>query len=123
VRCWSRPAHRRAGRLFFFSSRRRHTRLVSDWSSDVCSSDLIAPKAMRLAMEKARKVGVGVVTVYNSGHFGAIGHYAMQAALRDKIGRASCRERVEISVGAGWLKKKKERERGGSEMRGRSERG
>src|SRR5437016_13966107 len=26
--------------MFFFSSRRRHTRLVSDWSSDVCSSDL-----------------------------------------------------------------------------------
>src|SRR5262249_59404875 len=25
----------------FFSSRRRHTRLVSDWSSDVCSSDLV----------------------------------------------------------------------------------
>src|SRR5258706_57890 len=25
--------------LVFFSSRRRHTRLVSDWSSDVCSSD------------------------------------------------------------------------------------
>src|SRR5438093_4726151 len=28
---------------FFFSSRRRHTRLVSDWSSDVCSSDLPLP--------------------------------------------------------------------------------
>src|SRR5258706_16271787 len=28
---------------FFFSSRRRHTRLVSDWSSDVCSSDLALP--------------------------------------------------------------------------------
>src|SRR5262249_58712066 len=26
--------------FFFFSSRRRHTRLVSDWSSDMCSSDL-----------------------------------------------------------------------------------
>src|ERR1019366_9942647 len=26
----------------FFSSRRRHTRLVSDWSSDVCSSDLLS---------------------------------------------------------------------------------
>src|SRR5436853_2188121 len=26
--------------LFFFSSRRRHTRCLSDWSSDVCSSDL-----------------------------------------------------------------------------------
>src|SRR5258705_9582606 len=27
--------------LFFFSSRRRHTRCLSDWSSDVCSSDLM----------------------------------------------------------------------------------
>src|SRR5256885_11089972 len=27
--------------LFFFSSRRRHTRLQGDWSSDVCSSDLL----------------------------------------------------------------------------------
>src|SRR5437899_10107395 len=26
---------------FFFSSRRRHTRCLSDWSSDVCSSDLV----------------------------------------------------------------------------------
>src|SRR5437763_12310085 len=28
--------------LFFFSSRRRHTRYIGDWSSDVCSSDLPA---------------------------------------------------------------------------------
>src|SRR5256885_7478366 len=28
--------------VFFFSSRRRHTRLQGDWSSDVCSSDLSA---------------------------------------------------------------------------------
>src|SRR5256885_8077487 len=28
--------------VFFFSSRRRHTRLQGDWSSDVCSSDLEA---------------------------------------------------------------------------------
>src|SRR5690606_40277527 len=27
---------------FFFSSRRRHTRFSRDWSSDVCSSDLVA---------------------------------------------------------------------------------
>src|SRR5438046_10399123 len=27
--------------FFFFTNRRRHTRLVSDWSSDVCSSDLM----------------------------------------------------------------------------------
>src|SRR6266446_5354406 len=37
--------------FFFFSSRRRHTRLQGDWSSDVCSSDLLAaenpPKILR----------------------------------------------------------------------------
>src|SRR5687768_17819294 len=29
--------------FFFFSSRRRHTRCSRDWSSDVCSSDLVVP--------------------------------------------------------------------------------
>lgn len=47
---------------------------------------IVGPKAMRLAVEKARAVGVGVVTVYNSGHFGAIGHYAMQAAAQGMVG-------------------------------------
>src|SRR5881296_3671096 len=47
---------------------------------------IVGPKAMRLAVDKARAVGVGVVTVYNSGHFGAIGHFAMQAAQQDMIG-------------------------------------
>src|SRR6266852_2513383 len=32
--------------LFFFSSRRRHTRCYRDWSSDVCSSDLIGASAL-----------------------------------------------------------------------------
>src|SRR5205809_5038186 len=31
--------------VFFFSSRRRHTRCSRDWSSDVCSSDWHSPKA------------------------------------------------------------------------------
>src|SRR5438093_828702 len=44
---------------FFFSSRRRHTRLVSDWSSDVCSSDLaqglgLAQGATDYALEYAK---------------------------------------------------------------------
>jgi LDH2 family malate/lactate/ureidoglycolate dehydrogenase len=47
---------------------------------------IVGPKAMRLAMDKARKVGVGIVTVHNSGHFGAIGHFAMQAAQADMVG-------------------------------------
>src|SRR5256884_6693336 len=33
--------------LFFFSSRRRHTRCSRDWSSDVCSSDLISTSVVR----------------------------------------------------------------------------
>src|SRR3712207_7888579 len=32
--------------IFFFSSRRRHTRYWRDWSSDVCSSDLYRPEAV-----------------------------------------------------------------------------
>src|SRR5256885_12798649 len=36
--CWR--ASRSMSDVFFFSSRRRHTRLQGDWSSDVCSSDL-----------------------------------------------------------------------------------
>src|SRR5256885_16533362 len=36
-----RPADALSCFFFFFSSRRRHTRLQGDWSSDVCSSDLI----------------------------------------------------------------------------------
>src|SRR5690606_40604589 len=35
--------------LFFFSSRRRHTRFSRDWSSDVCSSDLTELLIQRIA--------------------------------------------------------------------------
>src|SRR3712207_6909938 len=34
--------------FFFFSSRRRHTRYWRDWSSDVCSSDLLSEDLMYL---------------------------------------------------------------------------
>ena len=47
---------------------------------------LVGPKAMRLAVEKAKVTGVGVVTVCNGGHFGAIGHHAMIAADQDMVG-------------------------------------
>src|SRR5205814_7131930 len=40
--------------LFFFSSRRRHTRCLSDWSSDVCSSDLGGPQAGKQAAVSLR---------------------------------------------------------------------
>src|SRR5256885_13556983 len=47
--------------LFFFSSRRRHTRLQGDWSSDVCSSDLKAgPATLIVAAPGAVPVARGV---------------------------------------------------------------
>src|SRR5256885_11027996 len=48
---------RSAGSRFFFSSRRRHTRLQGDWSSDVCSSDLrpIAWKGLIVLLGDARR--------------------------------------------------------------------
>jgi LDH2 family malate/lactate/ureidoglycolate dehydrogenase len=42
--------------------------------------------AMQLAIDKARRAGVGVVTMRNSGHLGAVGHFAMQAADQDMVG-------------------------------------
>src|SRR5690348_18312715 len=47
--------------VFFFSSRRRHTRWTGDWSSDVCSSDLVAASdqlAARHAEEGADDLAV-----------------------------------------------------------------
>src|SRR6266496_4579866 len=41
--------------FFFFSSRRRHTRSLRDWSSDVCSSDLL-PAYERDHPERSRPV-------------------------------------------------------------------
>src|SRR5438034_10747617 len=73
--------------IFFFSSKRRHTISLCDWSSDVCSSDLAgyAPSPL---------VGEGACPDRGIG------------ARSRQIGRASCRERVEISVEVEKLKKK-----------------
>src|SRR5438034_9736447 len=43
----SRYSTRQQTRIFFFSSGRRHTRSLCDWSSDVCSSDLADALAAR----------------------------------------------------------------------------
>src|SRR5690606_40065940 len=92
---------------FFFSSRSRHTTFSRDWSSDVCSSDLKcegchdAEKCCRTS-DKTERAGRP-----DSSHGG--GNLCSSASAnvdpvvrtcaklqRHKIGRASCRERVEI---------------------------
>src|SRR5256886_8149744 len=88
--------------FFFFSSRRRHTIFDCDWSSDVCSSDLILdpdlaasvsclldrlPQRLNRTLDLASHVLLGALIR----HFGWV-----ELSLNDaiQIGRASCRERV-----------------------------
>ncbi|MDR2963130.1 MAG: Ldh family oxidoreductase [Bacteroidales bacterium] len=49
---------------------------------------VVAPKAMRIAMEKAENVGTGWVAIRNSNHFGIAGYHAMMALERNMIGMA-----------------------------------
>jgi len=49
---------------------------------------VVAPFAMKLAIEKARNVGTGWVAVKNSNHFGIAGIHAMMALEEDMIGIA-----------------------------------
>lgn len=47
---------------------------------------LVGRRAMELAIEKAKDTGFGVVTMYKSGHLGAVGHFSMIAAQNDMVG-------------------------------------
>lgn len=49
---------------------------------------VVAPFAMKVAMEKARLAGTGWVSVRNSNHFGIAGYHAMMALEQDMIGMA-----------------------------------
>src|SRR5436190_4683232 len=108
--------------FLFFSSRRRHTRSLCDWSSDVCSSDL-GPHLRDAVDELVPTLLGGVRVGAEAAQFrpggGAAGAELQAAAgenvqhrraLGDadgvEIGRASCRERVEISGGAVGCKTK-----------------
>jgi L-2-hydroxycarboxylate dehydrogenase (NAD+) len=49
---------------------------------------IVAPRAMEIAMEKAKQVGTGWVSVKNSNHFGIAGYHAMLALEHNMIGVA-----------------------------------
>src|SRR5262245_65808265 len=54
--------------FFFFSSRRRHTRCLSDWSSDVCSSDLRSRRAAETgSVVRNDRIGEGGVRALFTG--------------------------------------------------------
>src|SRR3712207_9030456 len=94
--------------LFFFSSRRRHTRYWRDWSSDVCSSDLLEyPGDARSWRPIAVGVGVGVayLLVFQVTYYLTILRATTQTRLQ--IGRASCRGKSVDLGGRRIIKKKK----------------
>src|SRR5262245_63970527 len=92
---------------FFFSSRRRHTRCLSDWSSDVCSSDLevepLTPRQHGTELFEEPRHGWEEQFEMRERHLGRLGDERLQqrgqrgGVLLRQIGRASCRERVEVS--------------------------
>src|SRR5439155_19178520 len=95
--------------IFFFSSRRRHTRWPRDWSSDVCSSDLCRSLAGTIAWREIGSIVARhwlpyavlatlllVISMLRGDR--ALPGRAAAVGLGE-IGRASCRERVEMPVG------------------------
>src|SRR5256885_12686187 len=100
--------------FFFFSSRRRHTRLQGDWSSDVCSSDLAVFDAISLlgspVMLTILALAVALLLAARREWIvlaGWLAAFAGGGLLDVGIGRGAGRGRVEISGGAGFFKKKK----------------
>src|SRR5690554_7028641 len=100
--------------LFFFSSRRRHTRCGRDWSSDVCSSDLAVFKSkfQEMPRQKDQDKDKAELIYWKGKYIKSIAsndsliHAKIQFTLMQnhqdldsssiyygKIGRASCRER------------------------------
>src|SRR5205814_4329557 len=98
------------------SSRRRHTRCLSDWSSDVCSSDLRLHDEYRYTTvyvthdQSEAMTTADLIAVMNGGRIDHLGtpediynrpkseFVARFIGASNEIGRASCRERGEMSV-------------------------
>src|SRR5205085_8463466 len=94
-------------RSFFFSSRRRHTRFDCDWSSDVCSSDLVTPVLIICALIMPANLSNAFLTGATSLLLMFIGRISLKhifltigvalipvVIIVMEIGRASCREIV-----------------------------
>src|SRR3546814_4422479 len=83
--------------FFFFKQKTAYEMRISDWSSDVCSSDLLVMAFGYFTMYGP----AGYVTVFIQSIVGvqpwnlySIGGMAVVAGVAQEIGRASCRERV-----------------------------
>src|SRR3546814_4974616 len=73
--------------FFFFKQKTAYEMRISDWSSDVCSSDLPAKRGRAAETVKPLRQGAGYRPRNRTND-------AAACRLRSEIGRASCRERV-----------------------------
>src|SRR3546814_4570142 len=85
------PAISIMGGFFFFKQKTAYEMRISDWSSDVCSSDLFNA----FPAERVTLGGYGLVNLTAAYDFSKNASIQVRwNNLLDKIGRASCRERV-----------------------------
>src|SRR5262245_66435156 len=99
--------------FFFFSSRRRHTRCLSDWSSDVCSSDLASFALVASGWTEQLPQGVDRIDAPTP-HVWIIGRTPQVADGRwnpPEIGRASCRKECRSRWSRYHYKKKRRAKR------------
>src|SRR5256885_7278854 len=98
---WPSKGFTTAGWGIFFSSRRRHTRLQGDWSSDVCSSDLLrrrndlvlvqpdpasAEWALQVLRERLVAVAHPLVAAFRLHRLGQLGKLRLHGLDRERGG-------------------------------------
>jgi L-2-hydroxycarboxylate dehydrogenase (NAD+) len=66
----------------------RESSVTATWDGDQGLGLHLGPRAMELAIEKAREHGMGAVSVKNTKHLGMLAYYALQAVEQDMIGVA-----------------------------------
>ena len=64
----------------------RETAATANIDSDTGLGIIVAPKAMEIAIKKAKNTGVGMVTISNGRHMGMASYHAMMALAHDMIG-------------------------------------
>src|SRR3546814_10127855 len=80
--------------IFFFKQKTAYEMRISDWSSDVCSSDLLQPRHRDAAGIRRLARREHDLCILEDMHAVEVGRHVGAFADRDEIGRASCRERV-----------------------------
>src|SRR3546814_1183589 len=83
--------------FFFFKQKTAYEMRISDWSSDVCSSDLDVVNSIILSLNspcagEAFGIGSGIPTTVLTVAQTLVATYGIDVPIRE-IGRASCRER------------------------------